>query len=126
MSRYKTLTQLNDFLEANKLKERQNIRTEEDYINQKPNDLVMNGHTSLEENIKENINKLTTEHVAYMINELAKIKGESYAEMCLELLEKGSEITPLLKGGGVLTTWLSANRAAYNIIRNSIKKKIEE
>ena len=122
MNRFKTLSELNNFLEANKLKNNSKIKTEEDYINQKPNDLVMNGHQTLEESIKENISQLTTEQVAFMINELAKIKGESYAEMCLELLEKGSEITPILKGGGVLTTLLSANKAAYNIIKNSLKK----
>lgn len=125
MTKYNTLSELNAFLAKNKNSNDRRLKSEDDYINQKPNDLVMNDHVSLEESIKENIESISTESVAYMINELAKLKGKSYTEMCLELFEKGSEITPVIKGGGVVTTWLKAHKTAYNVIKNTLKKGLD-
>ncbi len=123
MAKHTTLSDLNAFLEDKGRLEEKKVETKEEYIQEEPKKIVETKPIGTKAGIKKQTSGFTVEDVAFVINELAKEKGTSYAEICLEIFEKGSEITPVLKGGGVVTTWFSAHKTALNVIKNSIKNR---
>lgn len=122
MSKYNTLSDLNAFLEENGSAENKKVKTKEEFIEKEPKAIVKTQTIGTNNSKKQKATEYSVEDFALMLNELAKDKGVSFAEICLEVFEKGSEITQVLKGGGVLTTWVSAHKTALNVIKNNIKK----
>ena len=126
MAKNTTLSDLNAFLGETGGKGTKKIKSAEEFINSQPKNI---GETKKlgEDEIKEIIlSEATIDDLAVYINDLAKNLGMSYAEVCMEILERGSEITPVLKGGGVVTTFFSAHKTAFNIIKNTIAGKLKK
>lgn len=123
MGKYNTLSDLNAYLEEKGKVEEPKITSKDEYIQKEPKAIVETQAIGTKKAKIKKANEYSVEDFAFMLNELAKNKGVSYAEICLEVFEKGSEITAVLKGGGVVTTWFNAHKTALNVIKNSIKNR---
>lgn len=123
MGKYNTLSELNAFLEDKGRNEEPTISSKDEYIQKEPKAIVKTKTIGTDGDKKQKASDYSIEDFAFMLNEVAKSKGMSYAEVCLEVFEKGSEITPVLKGGGVVTTWFNAHKTALNVLKNSIKNR---
>lgn len=123
MSKYSTLSDLNAFLEEKGKVEEVKVKNKEEYIEREPKSIVDMEAIGTKKSKKEKALHYSTEDFAIMLNEVAKSRGISYAEVCMEVFEKGSEFTPVLKGGGVVTTWVAAHKTAINVFMNSLKNR---
>lgn len=126
MAQNTTLKDLNAFLTETGDNKKSKIKTAEDFINSEPNNIGKTKKLKIEEALDLKLVDATVEDIVGRINDLAKEKGLSFAEVCMEIIEKGSEQTQILKGGGVVTTWLSANKTAFNVVKNVINKRIKK
>jgi hypothetical protein len=125
MAKNTTLKDLNAFLKETGETKGKVVKTAEDFINSKPNSIGETKKIKNEEALGLKLTEANTGDIVLRISDLAKDRGMSYAEVCMELLEKGSEYTQILKGGGVVTTWMSANKTAFNVLKNVINKHIK-
>lgn len=125
MGKNTTLSDLNAFLTETGEEKAKKVKTAEDFINSEPQTIGKTTKLKSEEIAELKLADASIEDIVLRINELAKQKGMSYAEVCMDLIEKGSEYTQILKGGGVVTTWLSANKTAFNVVKNVISKRIK-
>ena len=124
MAKNTTLKDLNAFLDETGDNKSKEVKTAEEFINSEPNTIGKAKKLKTEEAADLKLIHAKVDDIVLRINELAKEKGMSYAEVCMEIVEKGSEQTQILRGGGVVTTWLSANKTAFNVVKNVINKRI--
>ena len=125
MAKNTTLKDLNAFLKETGETKAKEVKTAEDFINSEPNSIGKTKKLKTKEALDLKLTDAGIDDIVIRINELAKENGMSYAEVCMDLLEKGSEYTQILKGGGVVTTLLSANKTAFNVFKNVINKRIK-
>ena len=125
MAKNTTLKDLNAFLEETGDIKGKEVKTAEDFINSEPNSIGRAKKLKVAEVMGVKLSEAKIDDIVIRINELAEEKGMSYAEVCMEIIEKGSEQTQILKGGGVVTTWMSANKTAFNVFKNVINKRIK-
>lgn len=125
MAKNTTLSDLNDFLTETGEKGVKKVKSAEEFLNSDPENIGKTRKLAEEEVENLKLKNSSIEDLAVHINLLAQKKGMSYAEVCMELLEKGSEITQVLKGGGVVTTLYSANKTAFNVIKNAINSRLK-
>lgn len=116
MLKNNTLSDLSAYLKSKTHNNEIDIKSKEEFLKRSPETIS----ETVTEEVKSSLDGISLEEIADYINEIAKERGTNFIEVWLEVLEFGSEEGSVFKGGGVVSTLMSAHKTSVNLIKNRV------